>query len=56
MISKATSDLEFWKTFSVILLSKGKCEIPFQRNNCFGLSLVMVAYVLKGLFTYTNRC
>lgn len=35
---------------------KDKFEIQVNRNNCFGLSLVMVAYMLEGLFTYTILC
>lgn len=38
------------------MVSKDKFEIQANRNNCFGLSLVMIANLLEGLFTYTNLC
>lgn len=56
IISKATSNLKFRKIYDVILLRKDKFEIQINRNNCFALPLVMVAYVLKCLFTYINLC
>lgn len=55
MISKATSNKGFGEIYG-ILLSKNKFEIQVNRSCCFGLPLVMVAYVLKSLFTYSNLC